>query len=117
MKDRSWNQPPDAGSRFAERRSVPRFAFSAAVVLTDPFTKTDISGRITEISQKGCLAEVHNPLPPNSVVQLRVEPDERSFHTWARVIYDRPGFGLGLLFIGTAPDQSNLLASWLDELT
>ena len=29
--------------------------------MTDPLTKTITSGRITEISQSGCFAEVSNP--------------------------------------------------------
>ena len=44
MKDYFWSQPPNAGSRFAERRSVPRFEFIAPVEITEPIKKTHISG-------------------------------------------------------------------------
>jgi hypothetical protein len=62
MKDNFWSQPPNAGSRFAERRSVPRFEFVAPVEITEPIKKTHISGGVTEISQRGCFAEVPRPL-------------------------------------------------------
>jgi PilZ domain len=108
--------PPDAGSRFGERRAVPRFAFIAPLEIDEPITGTHMSGRVTEISQKGCRAEVANPLPVNSIIQLRISSHECVFETWARVIYDRQGVGMGLFFIQTAVDQSKLLEAWLAEL-
>jgi hypothetical protein len=116
MKHNFRSQRPDAGSRFAGRRSVSRFEFIAPVAIIDPVTKTHISGSVTEISQRGCFTEVPSPLTDDSIIQLRIQRDEGAFETWARVIYNRPGVGLGLLFIDTAPDQSKLLAAWLDGL-
>ncbi|MFY9530802.1 MAG: PilZ domain-containing protein [Candidatus Acidiferrales bacterium] len=110
------SHPPDAGSRFGERRSVPRFAFIASLEIDEPLSNTRISGRVIEISQKGCCAEVANPLPVNSFIQLRIKRDEAAFETWARVIYDRQGVGMGFLFIRTAADQSKVLDTWLVEL-
>jgi hypothetical protein len=53
-KSRFGATPPDAGSRFGERRSVPRFAFIAPLEIHEPITHTHVSGHVTEISQKGC---------------------------------------------------------------
>jgi hypothetical protein len=108
-------QIPDAGSRFADRRSAPRFAFVAPVEMVDPITKTRASGQIIEISQHGCFAEVPNPPTIGSVIQLRIQ-NVGAFETWARVVHNRSGIGLGLRFIDTAPDQARLLTVWLEEL-
>jgi hypothetical protein len=116
MKNNFGSQGPDAGSRFAERRSAPRFEFVAPIEMIDSITRTHISSRVTQISQNGCFAEVPSPLTDNSIIQLRIQRDEGAFETLARVIYNRPEVGLGLLFIDTAPDQLKLLAAWLDEL-
>ncbi len=110
------SHPPDAGSRFGERRAVPRFAFIASLEIDEPLSDTRISGRVTEISQKGCLAQVANPLPANSFVQVRIKRDETVFESWARVIYYRQDVGMGLLFIRTAADQLKVLETWLAKL-
>jgi PilZ domain-containing protein len=110
------SKAPDAGSRFAERRSVPRFAFIAALEMTDPVTNSRVSGRVTEMSQHGCFAETKNPPTVNSVVQLRIGKSGERFETWARVVYIRSEIGVGLRFISMAPSQAKLLAVWLDGL-
>jgi hypothetical protein len=107
---------PDAGSRFAERRVFPRFPFVAGAEMTDPLTKAITSGRVTEISQSGCFAEISNQPAAGSVIQLRVQKDEDAFETWALVVYNRPRLGSGLRFIDTPPDQLKLLISWLDRI-
>jgi hypothetical protein len=113
MKDNFGSQRPDAGSRFAERRSVPRFEFVAPVEITDPIKNTHIEGHVTEISQNGCFAEFSSLVTTNSIIRLRIQKGAGAFETWARVVYNRAGAGLGLLFIDTAPDQWKLLAAWL----
>jgi hypothetical protein len=114
-KERDVEQP-DAGSRFAQPRSIPRFTFIAPVEITDSITKAQIQGRVTEISQHGCFVEVSKPLQLSSVVQLRIPRGDSAFHTWARVIYDRANVGFGFLFINTHSDQSKLLEIWLRGL-
>jgi hypothetical protein len=113
MKDTYGRQHPDAGSRYAERRAAPRFELVAPVEITEPISKTYTEGRVVDVSQHGCFAEVVSSLTKNSIVQLRIRRDEGAFETWARVVYNRPDIGLGLFFINTTPDQGKLLASWL----
>ena len=106
----------DAGSRFSERRTAPRFAFIAPIEMTDPVTKSHVAGRVAEISQHGCFAEVENLLTVNSVLQLRIHRSGEVFETWARVVHNGSGNGMGLHFIDTAPGQTTLLAGWLAGL-
>ena len=41
-------------------RSVPRYMFVAATELTDSASATRLSGRVTEISRKGCYVDILN---------------------------------------------------------
>jgi hypothetical protein len=59
---------------------------------------------------------VADSLPVNSFIQLRITRDGAVFETWARVIYDRQGVGMGFLFIRTAAEQAKVLENWLGEL-
>lgn len=110
------NQTSNAGASFAERRSAPRFAFIAPIEVTEPLARTHISGRVTEISQYGCFAEAEDLLTVNSLVQLRIHNRGVVFESWAHVIH-RSGIGVGLQFIDTASDQTEVLAGWLSALT
>jgi len=77
------------GSRITGRRSVPRFIFNAPAEMVEPITKAHLTGRVTEISQWGCFAEVATPPAVSSVVQLRIEQDGQTFKTSARLHRDR----------------------------
>lgn len=116
VKDCLRSQHLDAGSRFPERRSVPRFAFIASVEMTDPVTKTRIVGRATEIGQRGCFVEAENLLTIDSIIQMRIHKSGDVFESWARVVYTRSASGMGLQFIDTAPEQAKLLTGWLEGL-
>jgi hypothetical protein len=109
-------RPSDVGLPLTGRRTVPRFVFDAQAELVEPQTKSQIFGRVTEISLRGCFTEVPNPLGGGSVVQLRIVKDGEIFTTQAREMYQRSGSGVGLRFIETAPDQAKLLAAWLKAL-
>lgn len=109
-------QIPDAGSRFADRRTVPRFAFDAPAELLEPIERAHIFGRVTEISQKGCFAEVPDPFAAGPVVRLKITNGAEIFTTWARELYHRSGSGVGLRFIDTAPDQTKIVMAWVHGL-
>ena len=109
------NQTHDEASGSRERRSVPRFAIEAPIELSDPTTKAKILGRVTEISQSGCLVEIPNLLSVNFVARLRVYWSGRTFRCWARVVHNCSQNGIGLYFINPAPDQVQLLSGWLRQ--
>jgi hypothetical protein len=107
---------PDAGSRFASRRSVPRFSIVASVEISDPIVKLRTSGLVTDISQNGCFLEAVNLPAVNSVVRLEIRNDGSRFEAWAHVVYNRSGTGIGCRFINTEPEQAKLLQIWLKSL-
>ena len=103
-------------SGIKERRSVPRFPLIATAEILESTSAMRLSGRISEISRKGCYVDVLNPLPSGTTIQLRVSRDSGSFATTARVIYVDPGMGMGIGFVDTAADQLTILDAWLAEL-
>jgi len=115
-------QPGDieAGARFAQKRSVPRYPFSASATVVEPLTRTEITGRTADISVRGCYVESPNwsldRFPPNTVIQVTLEQagGER-FETWGRIAHIQPGTGSGLAFYETAGDQRLTLEKWVAE--
>jgi hypothetical protein len=117
MSDASFSQPPDAGTRFADRRAVPRYPFVATVELYEPIGRIRLSGRTSEIGLNGCYVDILNPLPAKTVCQLRIERDCGRFETWARVVYIHPGIGMGVAFFETAPEHKATITDWIAELS
>ena len=109
-------QIPDEGSRFADRRRFPRFAFGASAEIAEPIEKLRFLGRAIQISQGGCFVELSEAPTVNLTAQLRIDKGVESFGTWVRVIYNRPSSGVGLRFMATAPDEMKVLRAWLGRL-
>jgi len=109
--------PQSPGPPYREKREVPRFSLIADVALTEPATGTRISGRISEISRKGCYIDVLNPLPVGSSINLKVSRDQGEFTTNGKIIYVQPGMGMGVAFVDVSPAQLNTLDAWLKELS
>ncbi len=76
------------------------------------------AGHVTTISRKGCFLKAAKRLQPSSVVQLHIQKGDTAFETWAKVVPNMPdmGDGMALVFMGTAPEQQQLLHRWLDDL-
>lgn len=108
---------PDAGARFAERRSSPRYVLIAIVEIIDPVANIRLSGRTAEISLGGCYVDTLNPLPKSSIVRLAIQREQGTFESWGRIVYVHEGIGMGVQFFDTPPDQANSLREWIDELS
>lgn len=109
--------PTASGMPFGQRRTVPRYSLIATAEVIEPPSDVRMSGRISEISRKGCYFDILNTLPVGTIVHLRVTRDQGSFATMARIIYVQEGIGMGLAFIDPPEDQLRILDSWLAELT
>ncbi|MGH9714215.1 MAG: PilZ domain-containing protein [Candidatus Acidiferrales bacterium] len=108
--------PTDSGQPFRDKREVPRYSFIAEVTVTDTSSDTRFSGRISEISRKGCYVDILNPLPVATSLQLKVTRDLGAFIATGKVIYTQPGMGMGVAFVTIADDQMKTLDAWLAEL-
>jgi hypothetical protein len=105
-----------SGEPYREKRAVPRFMFIATVDIIEPISEVHISGRISEISRKGCYVDILNTLPVGTQITLQVTRDQGAFATPGRIIYVQEGMGMGVAFLDPATDQLNVLDSWLAEL-
>lgn len=101
---------------YRERRSVPRYPLIATVEVLESAHETHLSGRISEISRKGCYIDVLNPLPPGTAVRLWISRDEGTFETPGKIIYSHPGMGMGVFFLDTPNEQMQRLDKWLADL-
>ncbi|HWG59317.1 MAG TPA: PilZ domain-containing protein [Candidatus Acidoferrales bacterium] len=107
---------PKSSSTSRQTRGAPRFTFIATAHVLEPVSEVRLSGRISEISAKGCYVDVLNALPVGTEVGVRITRDKGTFAASARVIYVQEGMGMGLLFTGMQADQAKVLESWLAEL-
>jgi hypothetical protein len=99
----------------SERRSVPRYSLIATAEIIEPISDVRMSGRISEISRKGCYVDLLNTLPRETAIQVRISRDQGTFVATGKIIYVQEGMGMGVLFLDVANDQEKLLDSWLAE--
>ena len=115
--DDSAGSPTGPGTPYRERRSVPRYSLIATVEIVEPVSDMHFSGRISEISRKGCYVDILNPLPEGTVIRLRISRDQGTFWTPGKIIYTQDGMGMGVVFVDPPADQVKILDSWLAEFT
>ena len=99
-----------------ERRSHPRFPFTAAVQAVDCRHRSVLNARIADIGRGGCYVDAFSPFPLKANVRLRITREKRAFEAQARVVFSRIGMGMGLEFTGVEPAQLDVLNIWLGEL-
>jgi hypothetical protein len=107
---------PKSAAAYRERRAVPRFSLIATADIIEPASGVHISGRISEVSRKGCYLDVLNTLPVGTRLRLNISRDQGTFSTEATIIYVQEGMGMGIKFADVPADQLKLLDSWLAEL-
>jgi hypothetical protein len=109
--------PVNPGGPYREHREVPRFTLIASIELREPQTDTRISGRISEISRKGCYVDVLITLPEGTGLDVRISRDQGVFETKGKIVYVQHGMGMGVTFVNPAPEQLQLLDTWLAEIS
>jgi hypothetical protein len=105
----------DAGARFAQKRSVPRYPFAARAVILEPLSRREFAGRTSDISLQGCFIESVDQFPTKTIVHIRLELTGESFNTWGRVAHVRTALGAGLSFFNTSAGQQIILEKWVKE--
>jgi hypothetical protein len=116
MTNESTNQSVDQGGPYSDRREVPRFTFIATAEIIEPATDTHLSGRVSEISRKGCYIDVLNTLPRGTAIKVRVTTDSGAFISAGHVIYVQERMGIGVAFDETSSEDQKTLEGWLSEL-
>jgi PilZ domain len=108
--------PANKKPAYSPPRTVPRYTLIATAEIADPVSGVRMSGRLSEISRKGCYLDVLNTLPSGTHLKLRVSRDRGTFECDAKIIYAQDGMGMGLLFVDPPPNQLKVLDAWLADL-
>jgi hypothetical protein len=100
----------------SERRREPRYAFIATAEIIETASDTHLSGRVSEISRKGCYLDILNTLPRETSVRVRISADSGSFESEGRIIYVQENMGMGVGFVNPPEGQQAVLDAWLADL-
>jgi PilZ domain len=108
-----------ASSRtIGERRLAVRQPFTSAAIVISAHAQMRLQARCADLSLNGCYLDSMNPYPVGTLVQLRLNKEEKTFAAVAGVRSSHPGMGMGLAFQELPPEQMLLIADWLnDELS
>lgn len=107
---------PDSGAKTgADRRSHPRYAFTAAVEVIAAEPGERLKTRVRDLSQQGCNVDTDSPFALGTVTEVRITKGAESFESHARVVYNQPGKGMGLMFTVVEPEQLARLNKWIAE--
>jgi hypothetical protein len=107
--------PHSAARTEADRRSHPRYAFTAAVEVVAAKPASRIKTRVLDLGQQGCYVDTDSPLALGTVTDVCITKNAQSFETSARVVYNQPGKGMGLIFTAVRPEQLLILNTWIAE--
>ena len=94
-----------------DRRGL-RFAFAAAAEVVPVNQPGSISGRVTELSLRGCFLEVRAGLKEHQRVHVKISHEDERFEALAQVMYVRPD-GVGVVFGETQPHFRKVLQGWI----
>ena len=106
---------PPAQRSAADRRTQPRYTFTADAEIIEEQSGTRIEARIADISQRGCHAETDHPFPLGTMTKIRINKGGDSFVAQARVVYSSVN-ALSLAFSHIAQEQVQILETWLGPL-
>lgn len=111
----SFSYPPDAGSRFAEKRRVDRYPINLPVKIFEPINRKLLDAQTSKMSLRGCFVLTPSPLERDTIIRLQIEKQQEKLEIWARVANTSEAHGMGLAFLRTEPQQEGVLARWLSE--
>jgi hypothetical protein len=99
----------------ADRRAHPRYAFAATVEVIAAEPDARIKSRVRDLSQQGCYVDTERPLALGIETEVRITKGAKSFEARARVVYNQPGKGMGLMFTAVDPADLGTLDGWIGE--
>jgi hypothetical protein len=107
--------PDSAAKTGADRRTHPRYAFAAAIEVIADEPGVRLKTRVRDLSQQGCNVDTDSPFALGTVTEVRITKGAESFEAHARVVYNQPGKGMGLMFTVVEPEQLGTLNRWIAE--
>lgn len=100
-----------------DRRSSPRYGFTATAEVVDTVSRTRMNTRISDLGMEGCYVDTNAPFPRRTKVRIRISNAKKTFETLGIVVYSLPNMGMGISFAQPEPNQHAILKKWIDELS
>ena len=100
-----------------ERRRHPRYKCSGSLEIRIAGTQLVTWAKVSDVSLGGCYAELSSPFPLETPLELTINVGEERVRTRALVRSHHPGFGMGMAFVETAPQQMEALRRILAVLS
>jgi PilZ domain len=107
--------PDSAAPTGADRRTHPRYAFIASVEVVAAEPDARIKTRVRDLSLQGCYVDTDSPLDLGTTTNVHITKGAKSFEARARVVYNQPSKGMGLMFTAVEPEQFGTLDTWIAE--
>jgi hypothetical protein len=98
-----------------ERRSTPRFSFTAAAEIFEIGSQGRVTGRTSDLSPNGCYIDTMSPYAAGIAVRVRMKHGLHEFEAIAAVRYSLLSMGMGLEFTEISPENQAVLQRWLAE--
>lgn len=99
----------------AERRASPRYTFFALAELTESASGARMSAHTSDLGSNGCFLDTANPLPPGTIINIRIAHEGKVFAAGGVVAHSHPNLGMGVKFIVLEAGCAVLLENWLHE--
>ncbi len=120
-----WDFPlPDAGidefgrqSGGAERRQHPRLKCVTSLELHPQGETAPIWGKAVDLSAGGCFVEMPIPLKQGTLLKVGLWIGESKLWLNGKVVNSRPGFGIGIQFVGVSQEDAERLKQFLRSMT
>jgi hypothetical protein len=101
----------------AERRSGVRYGITADTEVEEPRTQAKVMGRTADLGLGGCYVDSLTTFPAGTEVSVRINREGQTFEANARVLYGKPGMGMGMAFLEVADEEKIRLEHWISELS
>jgi len=105
-------KPPPKPS---DRRTHPRYAFLAEIQVFAVDSGARITSTVRDLSERGCYANTPAPFPLGTIADVRITKAPKTFAACARVVYNDPGKGMGLMFTNFDAPERATLDAWISE--
>lgn len=99
----------------ADRRTHTRYSFAAVAEVVATGSGARTNARVGDLSEQGCYADTDSPLALRTDTEVRITKGPKSLQARARVVFNQPGKGMGLMFTALEPEHRQTLDSWIAE--
>jgi hypothetical protein len=101
----------------SERRTSARYGITADTEVEEPRTQAKVMGRTADLGLGGCYVDSLTTFPSGTDVCVRIKRGGQTFEANARILYGKPGMGMGIAFVEVVDEERIRLEHWISELS